>query len=191
MTGAPHPGCAGSHHFLSRLCKLQQLATHRCLISIHKMCCEDLLIMLHFLEIAKKGININLIAFHQPTHIYWSDACPFGLSGYLNEGFAWCFKILEDLLLRLSNSLIEYMVSIILPWVDMLKGRLKRDDCAFLMTDSSTSVGWLRKTIIGKDADLIQEKIQIKTACHQATLFLKVGINSLSAMGGHDHPLKN
>jgi hypothetical protein len=36
------------------------------------------------------------------------------------------------------------------------------------MMDSSTSVGWLRKTnfqeIIGKDADTVQAKVRIETA---------------------------
>ena len=49
--------------------------------------------MLRFLDIAKKGINMNLIAFRKPAHVYRSDSCPFGLGGYSDEGFAWCFEI--------------------------------------------------------------------------------------------------
>jgi hypothetical protein len=53
--------------------------------------------MLRFLDIAKKGIDMNLIAFRKPTHIYRSDSCPFGLGGHSDEGFAWRFEIPEDL----------------------------------------------------------------------------------------------
>jgi hypothetical protein len=74
------------------------------------------------------------------------DSCPFGLGGYSNKGFEWRFKIPEDLLFWASNNLFEYMAFIILPWVDMLSGHLKRGDCTLLMTDSSTSAEWLRKT---------------------------------------------
>jgi hypothetical protein len=102
--------------------------------------------MLRFLDIAKKGIDMNLIAFRKPTHIYRSDSCPFGLGGYSDKGFAWCFEIPEDLRFRASNNLLEYIASIITPWVDMLTGQLNQGDCALSMTDSSTSTGWLRKT---------------------------------------------
>jgi hypothetical protein len=54
--------------------------------------------MLCFLDIAKNGINMNLIAFRRPTHVYQPDSCPFGLGGYLDKGFAWRFEMPEDLL---------------------------------------------------------------------------------------------
>jgi len=140
--------------------------------------------MLRFLDIAKKGISMNLIAFRKPTHIYQSDSCPFGLGGYSDEGFTWHFKIPEDLRFRASNNLLEYIVSIITPWVDMLAGRLNQGDCALSMTESSTSAGWLRKTnfreFTGVDADPVQASIRIEIARHHATLFLDAGIKEYS-----------
>ena len=97
--------------------------------------------MLWFLDIAKKGIDMNLIAFIKPTHIYWSDSCPFGLGGYSDKDFAWRFEIPEEFRFRASNNLLEYLASIITPWADMLAGQLNRGDCALLMTDGSTSAG--------------------------------------------------
>ena len=78
--------------------------------------------MFWFLNIAKKGIGMNLIAFRKLTHVYWSDSCPFGLGGYFDEGFAWRFEIPEELCFRALNNLLEYIASIIIPWVDMLTG---------------------------------------------------------------------
>ena len=60
----------GVHHFLSRLRELQRMATHRRSIQINKPCQADLRLMLRFLDIAKKGISMNLIAFRKPAHIY-------------------------------------------------------------------------------------------------------------------------
>ena len=60
----------GVHHFLSRLRELQHMATHRQSIQINEPCQADLRLMLHFLDIAKKGISMNLIAFRKPAHIY-------------------------------------------------------------------------------------------------------------------------
>ncbi len=109
---------------------------------------------------------MNLIAFRRPTHIYWSDSCLFGLGGYSDIGFAWRFEIPEALWFRASNNLLEYLASIISPWVDMLAGSLKQEDCALLMTDS-----WLRKTnfqeIIG-DA-LTQFKQKSASRLHDIT----------------------
>jgi hypothetical protein len=53
----------GVHRFLSHLRELQQLATHHCLLCISKTCCDDLLLMLCFSNIAKKDIATNLVAF--------------------------------------------------------------------------------------------------------------------------------
>ena len=131
----------GVHNFLSRLRNLQQMATHRHSIKINETCRNNLILMLNFLKIAKRGINMNLIAFRRLTHIYRSDSCPFGLGGYSDEGFAWRFELPEDLCFRASNNLLKYIASILSPWIDMLAGRLNRGDCALSMTDSSTSAG--------------------------------------------------
>ena len=53
--------------------------------------------MLRFLDIAKKRIDMNLIALRKPTHVYPLDTCPYGLGGYSNKGFAWHFEIPADL----------------------------------------------------------------------------------------------
>jgi hypothetical protein len=174
----------GANHFLSRLHELQQLATHRHSIRISEDCHKDLLLMLHFLNIAKHGIDMNQVAFRHLTHVYQSDSCSFGLRGYSDEGLAWLFEIPEDLRFWASNNLLEYIASIISPWVDMLAGRLSQGDCAFSMTNSSTSAGWLRKTnfreIIGDNPNPVQAKDRIETARHHAILFLKAGIKEYS-----------
>ena len=64
---------------------------HHHTICISKICRDDLHLMLQFLDIAKNRIDMNLIAFHKPTHIYRSDSCPFGLRGYSDQGFTWRF----------------------------------------------------------------------------------------------------
>jgi hypothetical protein len=87
----------GVCHFLSRLCELQQLATHHHLIRISDNCRNNLLLMLGFLDISKKRIDMNLIAFRKPTHVYPLDTCPYSLGGYSNKGFAWHFEIPADL----------------------------------------------------------------------------------------------
>ena len=131
----------GVYHFLSRLRELHLLAMHRRSIRISDICRDDLLLMLWFLDIDKKRVNMNLIPFRKPTHGYWSNSCPFGLRGYPDNSFAWHFEIPEELRFRALKNLLEYIASIITPWVDMLAGRLNEGDCALSMTYSSTSAG--------------------------------------------------
>ena len=97
----------GIYNFLSRLHELQRLTTHRRSIRISNICRNDLLLMLRFFNIAKKGIDTNLIAFRKLTHVYWSDSGPFGLGDYSDEGFAWRFEIPEELRFGASNNLLE------------------------------------------------------------------------------------
>jgi hypothetical protein len=140
--------------------------------------------MLWFLEIARQGINMNLVAFRRPTHVYRSDSCPFGLRGYSDEGFAWRFKIPKDLRFQASNNLLEYIALIISPWVDLLAGSLNWGVCALSMTNSTTSAGWLCKTnfreLTGNDPNPVQARVRIKTARHHAILLLKAGIKEYS-----------
>ena len=58
-----------------------------------------------------------------------------------------------DLQGRASNNLLEHIASIITPWIDIIRRRLKPGDFSLSMTDSSTSEGWARKTNFKEDGD--------------------------------------
>jgi hypothetical protein len=143
---------------------------------------KDLRMMLGFLKIANKGINLNSIAFRQPTHIYRSDSCPAGLGGYSHEGWAWRWYLPDNLLFRASNNLLQQLAAIVSMWVDIIAGRLKRKDCVLSMTDRTTAKGWLKKSnfIELGEKNPIQASVRIKAARMQATLFLKRGLKSYS-----------
>jgi hypothetical protein len=77
------------YHFLSRLRDLHWKATKQRFIAIPQPCRDNLELMLIFIHKTFIGIDMNLISFRRPTHIYRSDSCPHGLEGYSREGFAW------------------------------------------------------------------------------------------------------
>lgn len=133
-------------HFLSRLRSLLARARNRRVISIDNTCKKDLVLMISILDKARKGIDMNLLAFRSPDRIYYSDSCPHGLGGYSDQGSAWRFQIPDDLLFRASNNLLEFLAAIITPWIDIINGRLIPGDCALSMTDSTTAEGWMRKS---------------------------------------------
>jgi hypothetical protein len=72
------------HHFLSRIRELHTRAqkTNRRTIQITQPCLEDLNLMLEFLATARHGIDMNLITYRKPTHVYRADSCPAGIGGY-------------------------------------------------------------------------------------------------------------
>jgi hypothetical protein len=127
------------HHFMSRLRDLHLTAKQRRSVKINGEHFEDIKLMLIFLKIANKGISLNSIAFHCPTHVYRFDSCPTGLGGYSHEGFTWRWYLPEDLNFRATNNLLEHLAAIISPWIDILAGRLQSEDCVLLMTDSTTA----------------------------------------------------
>jgi hypothetical protein len=169
------------HHFLSRLRFLKQRAENRRQISISEQCKEDLRFLLFVLGKCREGIDLNLIAYRRPTHVYRSDSCPAGLGGYNHEGFAWRFYLPDDLKFRASNNLLEHLAAIISPWVDIIAGRITKGDCALSMTDSTTSEGWLRKSNFIEDGeDPIQATIRLEVARHHATHYLSNEIREYS-----------
>jgi hypothetical protein len=89
---------------------------------------------------------MNLLGFRSPNRIYYSNSCPASLGGYSNQGFAWRFKIPNDLLFCTTNNLLKSLAVIITPWTDIIGGRLSPGDCALSMTDSTTAKGWMQKS---------------------------------------------
>jgi len=117
------------YHFLSRLREwMHRSRNKRFPTSLSTECRLDLGLMLQFLHKAREGIDMNLISFRRPTHIYRSDSCPFGLGGYSSDGFAWRYEIPPELRFRASNNLLESIASIISLWIDMIAGRLTSRD---------------------------------------------------------------
>ncbi len=97
------------HHFISRIRELHTRAAqnNQTLTKVSDPCVADLELMLLFINKANKGINMNIIAFRKPTHVYQSDLCPAGLGGFSHEGFAWRFYLPEHL--RFRASWVEWM----------------------------------------------------------------------------------
>jgi hypothetical protein len=77
--------------------------------------------------------------------------------------------------------LLEHIAAIISPWIGILAGHLKSQDCVLSMTDSTTAEGWLKKSNfseLGKSK--IQSSVRIEAARMQATLFMSLGIKNYS-----------
>eukprot|EP00957_Ditylum_brightwellii_P025075 1897467-Ditylum_brightwellii.AAC.1 len=67
------------NHFLGRICDLFAHSKSTCSIKLNASVIEDLKLMLFFLQHAKQGISMNLLAFRKPTKVHISNSCPAGL----------------------------------------------------------------------------------------------------------------
>ncbi len=171
------------HHFLSHLQELllhsKQINRHS--IKITSICIDNLKLTNEcFLVKARDGINMNQIAYRQPTHIYRSDLCPTGMGGYSNEGFVWPLPLDNNLSFCASNNLLKHIAGAISPWVNILAGCLKPGDCYLSMMDSTTLEGWTRKTNFKEDAHEIQATIQIEVGRAHALRFMTANIREYS-----------
>jgi hypothetical protein len=162
-------------HFLSCLQTLSGRAQNRQRIAVNVECKNDLVLMLKILDKAKGGIDMNLLGFRSPDHIYYSDSCPAGVGGYSNQGFVWHFHIPDDLLFRALNNLLEFLAAVITLWIDIVNGRLSPGDCALLMTDSTTAKGWMRKSNFSKPDD---NPVQAQTCVNAARKYAKIFLNA-------------
>jgi hypothetical protein len=169
------------YHFMSRLRDLQERAKSRRSIAINNECRNNLRFMIGVIKRAYDGINLNIIVYQRPTHVYRLDSCPAGLGGYSDSGFAWRWYLPSHLLFQASNNLLEHLVAIITPWVDIIRGRLTASDCALLMTDSTTLEGWLRKTNFSElGDDPIQASVRLEAARMHALNYMTTGIREYS-----------
>jgi hypothetical protein len=57
----------------------------------------------------------------------------------------------EHLRFRAPNNVLEHIATVVTVWLDILAGRLKKGMCKLSMSDSTTSVGWLKKSNFDTD----------------------------------------
>jgi hypothetical protein len=170
-------------HFLSRLRLLlseSDKGRFRA-IKINEKCVRDLELMQVVLDKAKKGIDMNLLAFRSPDRIYYSDSCPAGLGGYSDQGRAWRYKVPDEHLFKASNNLLEFLAAVVTPWIDIIEKRLIAGDCALSMTDSTTAEGWMRKSnFLEKGEAPIQATARVDAARKYASIFMDANVKGYS-----------
>jgi hypothetical protein len=107
---------------------------------------KDLLLWLKFMKKAASGVSLNILVNRVPTHLYRCDASLHGIGGYSDRGRAWRFEIPEELRLRASINLLEFIGSILGPWIDFVEGNLPPESSIFSQGDNTTAASWLQKT---------------------------------------------
>jgi hypothetical protein len=135
-----------SRHFLNRVReRIKKRRPKKQRIDLHQSKLDDLTLWLEFLDHARVGISLNKIAIGQPTHISWSDACPYGIGGYNLRGFAWRIKIPETSPLqgdKRLNNLFEFIGMVVNLWIECLNSS-PASGCILAIGDNTSAIGWL------------------------------------------------
>ena len=112
---------------------------------INKRTKEDLILAKAFLIKATTGINMNLMTFRRPNHVYINDASEHGLGGFSTSGRGWSWVIPEKLRGRAHINLLEFLAQLVSIWIDIRENRVKKLDCLLGMGDNTASMGWMRR----------------------------------------------
>ena len=135
-------------HFMNNLRRMEHLAKHKKKVKLTHGTMKDLELWLSFIESAAAGISINRIVFRKPTIITFSDASEAGIGGYCPKtGVGWRYLFTEEENKALTLNCKEYLASAI----DMdFQMEMDPDPspfpCVLNETDSTSAMGWLRKS---------------------------------------------
>jgi hypothetical protein len=123
---------------------------------------DDLQTLQSFLSAANKGLSLNNLVYRKPSKIYRSGASEFGIGGYnIVTGIAWRIELPVSCRLRTSLNSLEFLGCVVSIWIDHFHQVIAQEDCLLSQTDSSSAMGWLRKTNF---ADKSDEAVQLATA---------------------------
>ncbi len=130
-------------------------------------CAKDLELMHSFLDKAKNGIDMNLLAFQTPDQFHYSNSCPAGLGGYSDQGHAWQFKVPNDLKFQATNNLLVFLAN--------------QGDCTLSMTDSMTAEGWTKNpTSLSQTTTLSKQRLALAQQGIMPKLFMGADVKGYS-----------
>jgi len=137
-----------ARHFMNNLRKMESIARRRPKVKLTRGTIDDLDLWLDFLASAKDGISINRVVFRKPTLTTFSDSSEAGIGGFCPQtGVMWRYRFTEAEAKAFTLNTKEYIASAI----DMeIQAEMNPDQtpfpCILNRSDSSSTVGWLRKS---------------------------------------------
>ena len=109
----------------------------------------DLGICRQLLEVAKKGVSLNLLVHRKPTMMGVSDACPYGIGGFLLTGTAWRIRIPEWSILTRApgvNNVLEFLGMAVNVLLLCREASCTEHDCLMVLGDNTSAIGWLHRS---------------------------------------------
>jgi len=145
-----------ARHYLNRLRSALTFAetNNRRRVKFTDLQHADLYQWLKFIHQAEEGINMNLVTYRQPSILFRSDACPFGIGGFsLTNGTGWRFELPPALQGRVSLNCLEYLAAFVAMLVEDHYHGIPPLSCLHSQVDSTSASGWLHKSNFAEDDD--------------------------------------
>ena len=161
-------------HFLNNIRNLQIQANRRQHnVRLSKQARDDLHLCLKFFQTAHKGVSMNLLTFRKPDVVHIGDASEHGLGAFASHGRAWRYIIPIHLRGRAHINLLEFLTQVVSVWIDVLEETSSKEDCILCMGDSTSAMGWLRRSNFRqKDENDCEWKVKQCIARKLASLIL-------------------
>jgi hypothetical protein len=88
---------------------------------------------------------MNRITIRQPTRLSVSDFCPFGIGGFLLDGWAWRVRIPVTSPIygnSIFNNFLEFLGMVVNIWLMCLE-YTTTSECLLAVGDNTSAIGWL------------------------------------------------
>lgn len=157
-------------HFLNNIRHLQmQASKSKHNVRLNSRVKKDLKLAKKFLKKANEGVDMNLLSFRSPDIIHIGDASEIGMGSFASHGRAWRYLIPEHLRGRAHINILEFLTQVVSIWIDIEEGAIKKGDCVLCMGDSTTAMGWMRRSNFREEDEsnmdwLVKQKIARKLA---------------------------
>ena len=142
-----------SRHFLNtlrlRLLDPKNLENPKQVIRLNSDETSDLQIWRKFLTFANSGISMNLLTFRNPTHLAWSDSCPFGLGGFSITGRAWRVRVPRSASFRGDdsvNNILEFLGMVVSILLLIEQSQTDEFPCFLALGDNTSAIGWMSRS---------------------------------------------
>jgi hypothetical protein len=107
---------------------------------------NDLQSCLRYLDMAREGIDINLLVSRVPDLVIPTDACLYQVGGYdLPDGHGWRLPVPVGAP-RHQINFLEFVGPVCGIWLALFEARLHPGDCVLAIGDNTTAAGWLRRS---------------------------------------------
>jgi hypothetical protein len=139
-----------ARHFLSRLRDRVENKRHKAQsITLSDEEIQDLRLWARFLNAAHLGLSMNRFTIWQPTRLWKSVACPWGIAGYSLSGRGWRIVIPPCTPLRGNsrlNIIFELIGTAMTAWLECLDSNADAEECILALGDNTSALGWIYRS---------------------------------------------
>lgn len=136
-----------ARHFMNNLRRAEITARKRKVTKLNRRTLDDLALWLDFLQSAHHGISINRVIFRKPTITTFSDSSEHGIGGFCPQtGIGWRYLFSPEEQKAFTLNTKEYIGSAVDMEIQAAHAPKTPHPCILNRSDSTSTVGWLRKS---------------------------------------------